>query len=210
MAGQMTFPIEASSRNGSKSRLAGRTVSPAALSPASAPVERPDEPSPLAPETQVPAPRPALCPAETQADRGRDLEGASVSFGLWAVRLVAALNSYEHMRSLALVAGEGWRSWLLPISVDGLAIVALVKIRRARRDGRPCGMAWLALCLSLAVSLAANVAAAEATEVGRLVAAWPPIALLLAEVIDNRHRGGAGANHIAAPVPSNPAMAGGG
>jgi hypothetical protein len=137
------------------------------------------------------------------------LEGAAVSLGLWAVRLVAALNSYEHMRALALVAGEGWRSWLWPISVDGLAIVALVKIRRARRHGRPCGMAWLALCLGLAVSLAANVAAAEPTQVGRLVAAWPPIALLLAEVIDNRHRGGAtGANHVAAPVSSNPSMGG--
>jgi len=140
-------------------------------------------------------------------DADRDIEGVMVALGLWAVRLVAALNSYEHMRSLALRAGEGWRSWLLPVSVDGLAVVALVKIRRARRQGLPCKTAWLALCLGLVVSLAANVAAAVPTNVGRVVAAWPPLALLLAEVIDNRHQGGAGANRPA-PVPSNPLMGG--
>jgi hypothetical protein len=31
-----------------------------------------------------------------------------------AVALVAAVASYEHMRALAAVAGEDWRSWLLP------------------------------------------------------------------------------------------------
>jgi hypothetical protein len=134
-----------------------------------------------------------------------------VSFGATAVRVVAAAVSYEHMRALAAEAGEGWRSWLLPISVDGLAVVALVTIRRCRRLGLPADrMAWLALGLALVASLAANVAAAVPTPAGRLVAAWPPAALLLAEVI-HRHRGtAAGAKHVAAPVSSNPAPGGGG
>jgi hypothetical protein len=97
------------------------------------------------------------------------------------VAVVAAVASYEHMRALAVVAGEGWRSWLLPISVDGLAVAASLTMLVRRRAGLPAGgLAWVALLLGLGASMAANVAAAEPTVAGRLVAAWPPVALLLA------------------------------
>jgi hypothetical protein len=97
-----------------------------------------------------------------------------------AVALVAAVASYEHMRALAETAGEGWRAWLLPISVDGLAVAASMTMLVRRRAGQPSGaLAWAALLLGLGASLAANVAAAEPTVQGRLVAAWPPVALLL-------------------------------
>ncbi len=97
------------------------------------------------------------------------------------VAVVAAVASYEHMRALAVVAGEGWRSWLLPISVDGLAVAASLTMLVRRRAGLPTGgLAWVALLLGLGASMAANVAAAEPTVAGRLVAAWPPVALLLA------------------------------
>jgi hypothetical protein len=97
-----------------------------------------------------------------------------------SVALVAAIASYEHMRALAELAGEGWRSWLLPISVDGLAVAASMTMLVRRRAGLPAGaLAWVALLLGLGASLAANVAAAEPTVEGRLVAAWPPLGLLL-------------------------------
>jgi hypothetical protein len=97
-----------------------------------------------------------------------------------AVAAVAAVASYEHMRALAEVSGEGWRSWLLPISVDGLAVAASMTMLVRRRCGQPTGLLpWVALLLGLGASLAANVAAAEPTVVGRLVAAWPPVGLLL-------------------------------
>jgi hypothetical protein len=97
-----------------------------------------------------------------------------------SVALVAAVASYEHMRALAEIAGEGWRSWLLPISVDGLAVAASMTMLVRRRAGERSGaLAWAALLLGLGASLAANVAAAEPTVVGRLVAAWPPLGLLL-------------------------------
>jgi hypothetical protein len=97
-----------------------------------------------------------------------------------AVAVVAAAASYEHMRALASLAGEGWRSWLLPISVDGLAVAASMTMLVRRRADRPAGvLPWVALLLGLGASLAANVAAAEPTVVGRLVAAWPPVGLLL-------------------------------
>jgi hypothetical protein len=98
-----------------------------------------------------------------------------------AVAAVAALASYEHMRALAELSGEGWRAWLLPVSVDGLTVAASMTMLVRRRTGQRSGtLPWVALLLGLGASLAANVAAAEPTLVGRLVAAWPPVGLLLA------------------------------
>jgi Protein of unknown function (DUF2637) len=69
---------------------------------------------------------------------------------------------------------------LLPLSVDGLVIAASMSMLVRRRAGLPAGpLAWCALLLGVGASLAANVAAAEPTVVGRLVAAWPPVALLV-------------------------------
>jgi Protein of unknown function (DUF2637) len=98
------------------------------------------------------------------------------------------------MRTLAAVAGEGWRAWLLPVSVDGLAVAASMTMLVRRRGGQAAGaLPWAALLLGLGASLAANVAAAEATLVGRLVAAWPPVALLLSyELLLQQTNGTAG------------------
>jgi hypothetical protein len=98
-----------------------------------------------------------------------------------AVALVAAIASYDHQRLLAEVAGEEWRAWLLPISVDGLILTASRTMLTRQRSGRSAGwLAWTAMLVGLTASLAANVAGAHPTLVGRLVAAWPPVALLLA------------------------------
>jgi hypothetical protein len=114
-----------------------------------------------------------------------------------AVAGVAAVASYEHMWALAESAGEGWRSWLLPVSVDGLAVAASMTMLVRRQAGEAAGLLpWVALLLGLGASLAANVAAADPTVVGRLVAAWPPVGLLLSyELLLQQHngiRGGAG------------------
>jgi len=108
-----------------------------------------------------------------------------------AVAAVAAVASYEHMRALAALAGEDWRAWLLPVSVDGLAVAASMTMLVRRRAGQPAGaLPWAALLLGLGASLAANVAAADPTVVGRLVAAWPPVALLLSyELLLQQHNG---------------------
>ncbi|PWK81939.1 uncharacterized protein DUF2637 [Lentzea atacamensis] len=95
-----------------------------------------------------------------------------------AVAAVAAVVSFDHMRALASDAGEGWKAWILPISVDGMLVSASLVMLARKRAGQPVGaLAWIGLILGLLVSLAANVAAAEPTLVGRLVAAWPPVAL---------------------------------
>jgi Protein of unknown function (DUF2637) len=128
-------------------------------------------------------------PADRHADcRPLDLPSGAPAAGgtprttvlaVIAVALVAAVASYDHQRLLAEMAGEDWRSWLLPISVDGLVLVASRTMLVRRRAGESAGLlAWAALLLGLTASLAANVAAAEPTLIGRLVAGWPPVALL--------------------------------
>jgi hypothetical protein len=97
------------------------------------------------------------------------------------VAAVAAVVSFMHMYELAVRAGEGWRAWLVPLAIDGLVVAASMTMVVRRRAGRRAGwLAWISLTLGIAASLAANIAAAEPTLIGRAVAAWPPIALLLA------------------------------
>ena len=97
------------------------------------------------------------------------------------VALVAATVSFEHMRELAHLAGEGWRAWLLPLSVDGLLAAASMTLLARRRAGLPAsGIAWAAMALGIAASLAANIAAAQPTPTARLVAAWPALAFAIA------------------------------
>jgi len=98
-----------------------------------------------------------------------------------AVLLVAAVVSFAHMREVAARAGEGWRAWLLPLSVDGLVVAASMVLLTRRRAGLPGGrLAWCALLGGVGASLAANVAAAEPTGTARVVAAWPALAFAVA------------------------------
>jgi Protein of unknown function (DUF2637) len=121
-------------------------------------------------------PAAALPPAGTNVGISR-----TTTLAVLAVALVAAIASYDHQRLLAELAGEEWRAWLLPISVDGLILTASRTMLTRHRAASSAGwLAWTAMLAGLTASLAANVAGAQPTLVGRLVAAWPPVALLLA------------------------------
>jgi hypothetical protein len=100
------------------------------------------------------------------------------------VAAVAAYASYEHQREFALGGGSNSTSAALwPLSVDGLLVLATVGVlksgQQASRRGRVA--VWLSFWLGIAVSLAANIAAAPTLAWQPvLVAGWPPVALLLA------------------------------
>jgi hypothetical protein len=97
------------------------------------------------------------------------------------VAVVAAAASYQHQQTLAALAGEGWLAWALPISADGMMLATGRSILRRRRSGIPAPfLSWFGLALGFVASVAANVAAAHPTVVGRLIAAWPPVALFIA------------------------------
>lgn len=94
---------------------------------------------------------------------------------------VAAIVSYAHMRHLAELAGEAWRADILPLSVDGLLVAASLVLLVRRKAGRSAGvLPWVGLLLGVAASLVANVAAAQPTVLGRVVAGWPPVAFAVA------------------------------
>lgn len=107
----------------------------------------------------------------------RRVTGAAVL----VVAVVAAVISYSHMQQLALEAGEGvWQAAMLPLSVDGMMLAASMTALVRKRAGENVGvLPWLALLLGVAASVAANIASAEPTLEGRLIAAWPPVALLV-------------------------------
>lgn len=114
--------------------------------------------------------------------------------GLFAgatVATVAAAASYTHMMKVAAAYGDKWLSFLLPLSVDGLLVVAsLVLIVSRSRGEDPPALAKVSMVIGLAVSLAANVGAAalgfvSGTSVMYMVGAmsvsmWPPVSFAFA------------------------------
>ncbi|MFI0718418.1 DUF2637 domain-containing protein [Streptomyces sp. NPDC021224] len=98
------------------------------------------------------------------------------------VAAVAAYASYEHQRTFALDGGADrvGASWW-PLSVDGLLVPATIGLLKPQAAGRRRTRyaVRLAFGLGIAVSLAANVAAAPRLAWQPvLVAGWPPVALL--------------------------------
>ncbi|MBM0236251.1 DUF2637 domain-containing protein [Micromonospora sp. ATA32] len=97
--------------------------------------------------------------------------------GTVAVTVIAAVGSYGHQRELALMAGQTpLLATLLPLSVDGMLLVATLALGDGRRSR---WSAWLAFLVGVAASLAANVIVADPHPVARVVSAWPAVALLL-------------------------------
>ncbi|GAA2352310.1 DUF2637 domain-containing protein [Streptomyces violaceusniger] len=97
---------------------------------------------------------------------------------------VAAYASYIHRSEFALQGGaDRVSASLWPLSVDGLLLLATAGVLKqpAACDRRTRYVVRLAFLLGIAVSLAANMAAAPALAWKPvLVAGWPPVALLLA------------------------------
>lgn len=94
---------------------------------------------------------------------------------------VAAIASYSHMRQLAAEHGQPpILSNLLPISVDGMLIVASAVLADDRAAGRPGRLsARISFLIGVVASIVANVLAAPDNPVARVISAWPALALLL-------------------------------
>jgi Protein of unknown function (DUF2637) len=98
--------------------------------------------------------------------------------GLLAV--IAGTVSYLHMHLLVEMHGQpGWVAALTPLSVDGMIVAASTALLAdSRGGGRGGSLPWLLPAVGSVASLAANVAVAEPTVTGRVVAAWPSFALI--------------------------------
>jgi hypothetical protein len=94
--------------------------------------------------------------------------------------LIAGTVSYLHMHLLVELHGQpGWVAALRPLSVDGMIVAASTTLLADSRAGERGGaLPWALLVVGSAASLAANVAVAEPTAAGRVIAAWPSFALI--------------------------------
>jgi hypothetical protein len=98
------------------------------------------------------------------------------------VALVAAFVSYRNALQVGRLHGEsGPLALAYPLTVDGLIYSAsMVLLNDARQQLKAPWLAYVALGMGIAATLAANVAAGLAYgPVGALVAAWPAAALVI-------------------------------
>ncbi|HVQ93569.1 MAG TPA: DUF2637 domain-containing protein [Mycobacteriales bacterium] len=93
---------------------------------------------------------------------------------------IAAVVSYRHMHTLTLAHGESaWTAALIPLSVDGMVVASSMTLLADSRAGNSGGpLPWALLAVGSLASLAANMAVAEPTAYGRVIAAWPSFALI--------------------------------
>lgn len=102
---------------------------------------------------------------------------------IWCVALLAVIAgtvSYLHMHALVALHGQpGWVAALTPLSVDGMIVAASTTLLADSRTGNKGGvLPWVLLVIGSVASLTANVAVAEPTVTGRVIAAWPSFALI--------------------------------
>src|SRR5258708_16362224 len=114
--------------------------------------------------------------------------------GVALLALIAGTVSYLHMHMLVELHGQpGWVAALTPLSVDGMIVAASTTLLADSRAGRRGEvLPWALLVVGSVASLAANVAVAEPTATGRVIAAWPSFALIGAyELLMREVRGSA-------------------
>jgi hypothetical protein len=223
-ADQMMFPIESGRSKRSTATVPRATREHARLivaneqaqaaagntTPAPSPA-RPVRTGPTARQSVEPVPaRPAPAPM-TPRPGALDVpvwQWRSAVVVVAVVGVFAAVVSFGHIWDVAAEAGEKWAA-LMFVPVDGMALAASMTMSVRRRAGLNAGVrTWATFLLGVGSSLAFNVAAAEPTTEARLISALPSVSFLLTyellmQLQHIKARGGAGANHVAASVPSN-------
>lgn len=92
----------------------------------------------------------------------------------------AFILSFHALADLALSAGvSGSLAWLYPAIIDGAIIVFSLSVLRANLSGDRAAYPWLLVGLFTVLSVVLNIVHAQATLLGRFLAAIPPVALFL-------------------------------
>jgi hypothetical protein len=92
----------------------------------------------------------------------------------------AAVASYRHARDVITEHGDPVMAPWLALTTDGMLLAALIVIwvRRHRGEHVRAGP-WAAFWAGMAATIAANLAAAQPTPAGIVVALWPPVCLAI-------------------------------
>ncbi len=97
-----------------------------------------------------------------------------------AVGGVAACASWSHVLDLARAHGQsGWLAWAVAACTETAAVSAGLEVRRRRRTDGPIGLPVTVLLLATVLQLAAQVAQAEPTPWGVVLAAVPAVTFLV-------------------------------
>jgi hypothetical protein len=97
------------------------------------------------------------------------------------VAVIAAIVSFVHIEHLAVTHGQTeLAAYLLPVSIDGTVAASSLVMLRAARLGLPTPvLARVMLGLSVAATLAANIAyGARFGVTGALLSGWPAVAFI--------------------------------
>ncbi|MEU4639254.1 DUF2637 domain-containing protein [Micromonospora sp. NPDC047465] len=98
---------------------------------------------------------------------------------LLAIGTMAGAAAFTHVHDLTVAHGQpDWIGWANAVAVELMAIYLGLEIRARRRVGRPVGLVGVLLVAFALLSLAAQVAEAEPSVWGWIVAAVPSLAFL--------------------------------
>jgi hypothetical protein len=105
---------------------------------------------------------------------------------IYAVFGVAAWQSYWHIVEVAAKYGETESAYAIPLSLDGLLLLAQRHLTHARSRSARLLAAFI-YAAGLAATLLANVAAAQPTPGGRILSAWPALSMVGASLLLHLH-----------------------
>ncbi|OLF17294.1 DUF2637 domain-containing protein [Actinophytocola xanthii] len=92
---------------------------------------------------------------------------------------IGAAAGFTHTHDWAANHGQtGWLAWATAVVIEGIAIVAGIEIHHDRSAGRPFTFPMLVLVFGVLVQMTAQVAEAERSPAGWLVAAMPALGFL--------------------------------
>jgi hypothetical protein len=115
---------------------------------------------------------------------GRRLLAVADALPVTVLAVIAGAGSFTHIRDTAAQHGQGGpMSWAVAVCVDLTCVMAARERQRDKQQGAVTRrLSWPAVVLAggVLLSLAANLAQAQPTAWGRIVAAVPPAAFLVA------------------------------
>lgn len=104
---------------------------------------------------------------------------------------IGASAGFTHTHDWANAHGQhGWLAWADAVVIEGMAIVAGFEIHRdhaAHRTGRTALLPQLVLAVAFLIQMTAQVAQAEPTPAGWLLAAMPALGFLIVVKLAMRH-----------------------
>jgi hypothetical protein len=115
---------------------------------------------------------------------GRRLLAVADALPVTVLAVIAGAGSFTHIRDTAAQHGQGGpMSWAVAVCIDLTCVMAARERQRDKQAGIPVRrLSWPTVVLAggVGLSLAANLAQAQPTTWGRIVAAVPPVAFLVA------------------------------